>query len=134
MNKRERINLKVTGKFKRELMSEAANLGFFQGKGRPNFSRFCRWVLLNGNRPIDREHYDELIRLNINLIKSMTLFNQYLYHLNRERKILEEKGIRDNNKKFLFALEGQAQEVAEIQAMLREMQKITQKIYILENA
>ena len=131
--KTERINLKVSKKFKQDVMSDAANLGFFSGKGRPNFSQYLRWILRNGNKPIDRDQYDELIRLNINLIKSMTLFNQYLYHLNRERKVLLERGIEGNNKHFLKSIDGQKVEVDGIKSILLEMQKIAQKIYILEN-
>lgn len=130
----QRINLKLTPKDKQQVVNDAANLGFFSGKGCPNLSRYIRWVLRHGNKPIDREHYKELILLNLNLIKSETLFNQYLYHLNRERKMLLEKGIEDNNKQFLANLDNQKEEVAEIKSMLQSMQKIMHKIYILENA
>lgn len=132
--KTERINIKVSKKFKQGVKSDAANLGFLQRNGSPNFSQFVRWILRNGNKPIDRDQYDELIRLNINLIKMMTLFNQYLYHLNRERKVLLDQGIEGNNKHFLKSIEIQKIEIDEIKGILLEIQKITQKIYILENA
>lgn len=132
--KSARLEIRINPKDKAELQEQAIHLGFVEGKGVPNFSRFCRWIFMNGNRPIGREQYNELIRLNQNLIRYGGLLNQYLYHLNRERKILLDKGIEENNKKYLETLGKQNQQLNEIKILLLEMRKISEKIYILENA
>lgn len=134
MKKREKLYIRICPKLKKQLMEEALNLGFYSGKtGKLNFSRYVRWIIREGNRPIDRKQYDELIRLNLNLIKLGGLSNQYLYHLNRERKILLDKGIEENNKKYLGQMGIQNEHLVEIKSLLLELQKISHKIYILEN-
>ncbi len=129
-----RINLKATYKFKHQLMNEAIHLGFTDSKGKLNFSRFLRWILRKGNRPIDRSQYEELIRFNQNLIKLGGLSNQYLYHLNRERKILLEKRIEENNKKYLENMDSHNEHLKEIKSLLSELKQVSEKIYFLENA
>jgi hypothetical protein len=132
--KTDRLEIRISPQIKNRLQEDALNLGFGQGQGMPNFSRYCRWILRNGNKPIDRSQYEELIKINHNLIKLGGLTNQYLYHLNRERKILLDKGIEDNNKKYLENLDRQNERLDEIKSLLLDLKKATREISILENA
>lgn len=132
--KSDRLEIRISPQIKNRLQEDALNLGFGQGQGIPNFSRYCRWILRNGNKPIDRSQYEELIKINHNLIKLGGLTNQYLYHLNRERKILLDKGIKDNNKKYLESLDQQNERLDEIKFLLLGLKKATREISILENA
>ncbi len=135
MNKNQRINLKVTSKFKRELVREAYHLGFTKGKGVPNFSRYCRWILREGNRPLDRKFYQELSNMSIHLMKLGSLFNQNQFHSNRELKIMNEHGNHDqSNWGVIKRLERNIEISEEMKKEILMMRKIVMKILIIENA
>lgn len=135
MNKNQRINLKVTSKFKNELVREAYHLGFTKGKGVPNFSRYCRWILREGNRPIDRRYYQELRDISLHIMKLGSLFNQNQFHSNRELKIMNENGNHDqSNKGVIKRLEDNIEISENMMIDILAMKKIMMKILIIENA
>jgi len=135
LRKTARVNLKVSQKFKNELVSEAVHLGFKKGKGTVNFSRFCRWILREGNKPIDRSQYAELVKININLMKLGGLFNQNQFHSNRELRILNERGFSGkSNKGVIKRLEHNIELSELLKKEIYEMKKIMMKIVIIENA
>jgi len=54
----------------------------------------AKWLLKN-------ERYDEFIKLNQDYARLGNLFNQFLFHLNREYKILVDKGLEHENNRNL---------------------------------
>lgn len=135
MKKDARVNIKITPKEKQRLMDEANHLGFMKGKGVPNFSRFCRWILREGNRPIDRKSYKELSDVSIHLMKLGSLFNQNQFHSNRELKILNDGDYSNkSNQGVIKRLEHNIELSEGIKKEILEIRKIVDKITIIENS
>lgn len=129
------VGFKTTLLEKNFLYQTAAELGFLKGGGKPNFSSFCRWILTKGKYPICRDHYDDLVRVNLNLILLGGLFNQTVHNINKERFILNDKGFYDeNNKVLLKSLDSMKEQFVYLKNELDEIKKITQKIINIEGA
>lgn len=101
----------------------------------PTQSDYMRWLILHGQKPIPRKHYAQILRVNRNLIKLGGLFNQYLRHSNRELKILQDKGIDDeNNKGFIKRFEYLEKVIFEITDDLKLMNSILHETAKIEGA
>ncbi len=91
------IGFKTTNEAKEKLNKQVADLGILTKTGRPNISGCIRWLLEKSHYPLCRDQYKNLTDHNINFIKIGGLLNQTLYHLNREQRILNDKGLYDEN-------------------------------------
>lgn len=96
-NKTHFIGFKTTSEAKEKLNKQVANLGILTKTGRPNISGCIRWLLDKSHYPLCREKYENLTEHNLNLIKIGGLLNQTLYHLNREIRVLNDKGLHNEN-------------------------------------
>lgn len=129
------VGFKTTLLEKNILYQQAAELGFLKGSGKPNFSSFCRWILNKGKYPICRKRYDDLVCVNLNLIRLGGLFNQTIHNINKERFILNDKGFYDeNNKLLLKSLNSLQAQYTSLKNELDKMKKITQEIVNIEGA
>ena len=91
------IGFKTTNEAKEKLNIKVAELGILTKTGRPNISGCIRWLLDKSHYPLCRQKYKNLTDHNINLIKIGGLLNQTIYHLNREIRVLNDKGQHDEN-------------------------------------
>ena len=131
---------------KQKLAQDIKASGFSKGRERntssnskairiPTQSDYMRWLILNGQRPIHRDHYAQILRVNRNLIKIGGLFNQYLRHSNRELKILNDKGIDDeNNRGFIKRFDHLEKIIFEIYDDLKLMNSILHETAKIEGA
>ena len=134
MAKETIVGFKVSYKEKALIEAEAASLGFKKGKGGANISDYLKYRIQNSAAPIHRHMYQDLINVNHNLIKIGGLFNQYMHHLNRELKLLNDLGINENNKHLLKRLNSEKSELQELKESVSEMHKVMHKIFLEENA
>lgn len=91
------VGFKTTNESKEKLNKQVADLGILTKTGKPNISGCIRWLLDKSHYPLCRDQYKYLTDHNINLIKIGGLLNQTLHHLNREERILNDKGSYDEN-------------------------------------
>lgn len=128
-----RVSVKMTWNEKDRLESEASDLGFLSGKGQPNLSEYIRWTLKYGQKPIDRSYYFDALKHNANLLRLGGLFNQYMFHLNRELRIMNDKGIVDNNKRLCREIENQIKDFTEMRAMIKDTHRVLHEILVQES-
>ena len=95
------IGLKCSQQERDKWLERAIERGFDFSKKKANMSQYIRWCLDHEQRPLDRERYDELVRLNQDYARLGNLFNQFLFHLNREYKILVDQGLEHENNRGL---------------------------------
>jgi len=95
------ITCKMTPEERTLYEREAISQGFAFNKKKANFSKYVRWILEHGQKPLDRERYNEFIKLNQDYARLGNLFNQFIFHLNREYKILVDKGLEHENNRNL---------------------------------
>lgn len=134
MKKTSIITFKIDPVQKKKILADAASVGFGQGKGKASISDYIRYCLNSNTKPIHRHMYQDLINVNHNLIKIGGLFNQYMHHLNRELKLLNDLGIDENNKHLLKRLNSEKSELQELKESVAEMHKVMHKIFLEENA
>lgn len=104
-----------------------------KGKKKPNTSDYMRWLIRHGEKPIPRDHYAELIKVNINLIKLGGLFNQYIRLSHIERNNMNANGFVDkNNPHFLKKSEAFEQIILEVSDDLKLMKSIMHETLKLE--
>lgn len=89
------IGFKTTNEAKKKLNTKVAELGILTKTGRPNISGCIRWLLDKSHYPLCRKRYKDLTDHNLNFIKLGGLLNQTLHHLNREIRVLTDKGLHD---------------------------------------
>lgn len=127
-NKNKTITVRLGTFEEQKLAQDLEASGFSKGRqksGKPNISSFIRWLILYGTKPIKRKHYAQLIKVNVNLIKVGGLLNQFLYHANKERKIMIDHDLFDeNNKSFLNRFDHLEKLVFEIHDDLKLMKNI----------
>ncbi len=96
MSKTNRLGIRVSDDVKNELERKAISCGLVSKTGKPHLSKYIRWVLEYAeNEPINRDQYEELLTLRVDLARLGGLFNQYIYHLNGERRKLLDNGLDD---------------------------------------
>jgi len=125
------ITCKITPEERALYEQEAISLGFAFNKKKANFSKYIRWILEHSQKPIERERYNEFVRLNQDYARLGNLFNQFLFHLNREYKILVDKGLDHENNRGLVddilvtkeRFEPLAEMTYEMQSLLLEILK-----------
>jgi len=94
-NKSAVITCKMTPKERAFYEREAIAQGFAFNKKKANFSKYIRWILRHGQKPLDRGCYDKFVEINQDYARLGSQFHQLLFHLNREYKNLIEKGLDD---------------------------------------
>lgn len=132
--KTENIKVRISPQEKADIEKRAILGGFKTRTGRTKISAYIRWILEHGEKPIDRAAYAELKQLNHNLIKAGTLLNQMLFQINKERKILNEKGhAKSSNQHFLTSLNDIETVINDIKNIEIDIQKAQRKIVIVES-
>jgi len=96
-----RLGIRCSPEERDAWLESAIARGFCFNQKKGNMSQFVRWVMEHEQKPLDRERYDEFIRINQDYARLGSLFNQYVFHLNREYKILVDKGLEHENNRNL---------------------------------
>ena len=135
MKKDAKVSFKLTRKEREEYENEAQNLGFSFSNGKVNFSKYLRWILEHGQKPIDRSKYEQLFVELGNLTRLGNLFNQYLFHLNRELKILNDHADKNaQNKTVIKSIETTEKDMKEMRKIMIEIRKNMHEIVKKESA
>lgn len=64
-----KVSFKCSPEDREAYENEALKLGFSFNSGKANFSKYIRWILENGTKPIDRSEYKNLKEINSNLAR-----------------------------------------------------------------
>jgi|GEM_PF-1691495 len=123
------IGLKCSPQERDKWLERAVERGFDFSKKKANMSQYIRWCLDHEQQPLDRERYDEFVKLNQDYARLGNLFNQFLFHLNREYKILVDQGLEHENNRNLVEGICEAQERFEpLSDMTYELQSLLLQI------
>lgn len=133
--KTAKISFKCTEEERQKYDDEARSLGFSFSSGKTNFSKYLRWILENGQKPIPRDHYQDLQTMNQDLVRLGSLFNQYIFHLNRELKILNDRGMEDeSNPRIVQDLEKVEEKFSDLYALVNETHEMVMQSALRESA
>lgn len=101
-SRKKTLHVRLTEREYDAILSEAETLGFRLGESKVQLSRYVRWKLEHGISPIDRSDYKKMQVFAHDLSRLGSLFNQYMFHLNRELRILNDKGLYDDSVKSVI--------------------------------
>ncbi len=143
-NKNKTITVRLGAFEEQKLSQDIEASGFSKGRDKsknqsvkgirkPNTSDYIRWLIRHGVKPISRKHYSQILKVNMNLTRVGGLLNQFLYHSNKERKIMNDNDLYDeNNKAFLNRLNHLEKVIFEISDDLKLIKSIMHETAKLE--
>tara|TARA_B100001146_G_C16140187_1_gene416373 strand:+ start:58 stop:468 length:411 start_codon:yes stop_codon:yes gene_type:complete len=104
--KEDRIYIRVSSELKEKIIGDARSNNFTWGASGADFSKYLRWIFEKYDaRPIDRELYEDLINFYYDMTRVGGLLNQYVFHLNRELKIINSHGTNAQNRQLIKSLD-----------------------------